>query len=193
MQKLSSAPLPEGPPQIKRDKTSALLLRAPGIHLDMLAAYHESLEAFVFPHANTECGSKLLIKYRRILRTPDAGKVLAITWKESEFVSDEALTDAGLSRVYNEKDLTAHSLAVALAESPQDVGKLNSQIRNIGIAAAAHQLIGRDELHSTKVLLRGTFLLHDFMVNLSEKYITAIANFIPVAPTTLSPTIQDQR
>jgi hypothetical protein len=175
-----STPLPSEPPLIVRAEPTGLFLRVQATLMDMNASYGEQLEATVFPRL-TGCDDRKLIKqYRRILRGSEAHNVLGIIWKESEFISDAALAQFELCRAYQGRPLTCHSLAVDLAETPQEVAKLNSRVRIIGIAAAAHQLVDRKEVSSTKIVLNGTKVLHEFMIELNSKRILAVARFVPL-------------
>jgi hypothetical protein len=160
------------------DRT-AILLRVHAAQMDMVANYYTQLDAiFCLPGAGIGHDAKAIRKYRRALRSPDAQNVLAYLWKESPFVSDQALALAGLSRDYFGRDITASALASEFAESPKEVSKMYSSIRNIAISASAFNLVERNEIWSTKVILKGTKLLHTFMCNVSETNILALAGLV---------------
>jgi hypothetical protein len=154
-----------------------LLLRAHALHLNMIANYIEQLEATIFCQTAVDGDGKVLLKYRRILQSSDAYKVLVVIWKESSFVSERDLSAAGLNRSYCGRDLTAHTLATDLSHTPYEVGKLNSRVRIIGLAAAAYHLVDRDLVHGTRVVLKGTCILHNFMSHLSIKNILQLENW----------------
>lgn len=183
MQELSSAPLPEESRSIRRADRTALVLKVHAVQLDMLANYEHQLLSTVFVRTPTDCDAKLSKKYRRTLLSSDAFKVLSIIWKESSFVTDEALAEAGLTRAYKANELTAHRLAADLTEDTHEVAKFNSRIRTIGMAAASYELTDRALVHSTRVILKGTDILHQFMTDLSAKNILAMARFVPLSPT----------
>jgi hypothetical protein len=159
---------------------TSLLLRAHAIHMDMAASFSNQLEHRIFSQSISGFPPKTLNKYRRTLRDTDAYKILALIWKESEFIPQEALV-GNLQQRYRGRQLTSHGLAVELAESPHDVAKLNSQIRNIGLAAAAYQLVDRKLIHNTRVILKGTILLDQFMSALGAKYISLAESFAPLS------------
>jgi hypothetical protein len=188
---VSSTPLPEQePPPIVRADQTALFLRGQGVFLQMIANYEDHLEEAIFRREQPDGDDrKLLLKYRRVLRSIDSLKTFLIIWKESEFVDDQALAQAGLCRTYQGRDLTAYSLATDFAgNSPKLVAKLNSRIRMIALAAAAHQLVDRAGVHSTKVILKGTPVLHEFMSSLSAKNILAMSSFGPLPTITIAAT-----
>jgi hypothetical protein len=193
MPELSRAPLPDATPTTGRADRIALFLRAHAVHLDMISNYEELLQATIFIRETAGCDAKLLKKYRRALQSADSYKVLTIIWKESRFVPLDRLVEAGLCRNYEEGDLTAHRLAADLTESPHDVAKLNSRIRNIGLAAAAYQLVDRDLVCSTKVIFKGTHLLHEFMSDLSAKNILAMSGLVPLSKSIFSPNSDGER
>lgn len=183
MPDVSSASLSTGPLPIMRPDRTALFLRMHAVQLNMHSNYSEQLEAQIFCQPCGEMDSKLRNKYRKILNSIDAYKVLVNLWKESEFVTDEALAEAGLCREYQGRDVTAHTLAVDLAQTTQQVSKMNSRVRMIGLSAASYNLVDRKLVYSTKALLKGTNLLHAFMSRLSAKNILALSDFAPLAST----------
>jgi hypothetical protein len=189
----TTPPLPlshDRPPEVLADRTS-ISLRAHAIQLDITANYGLLLEQTIFDrtidgvdHKN----DKLYQSYRRTLKTIDAYRILAILWKESEFITDNDLEMAGMRRLYQGRHLTAHGLAVELAEVGREVAALNTRIRMIAVAASAYELVDRDAVNSTTVSLKGTLILHEFMMLLSAKNIQTMAKFegfiAEVTPTT---------
>jgi hypothetical protein len=175
-----SAPFPEEPRRIMRPDRTALLLHVQGVRMDLLAAYGELLETMIFARTTVACDEKLLLKYCRTLKSNEAHNVLSIIWKESTFVTAEALAQAGVGREYQGTDLTAHRLAVDLCERPQDVSKVNSRVRNIAIAAASFHLVDRTLAHSTKTVMSGTRTLHEFMTELNSVNIKTLASLLPI-------------
>lgn len=196
MQEVSSAPFAHERPPIAHFDRTADFLRASAILMDMIANYGEQLEATIFCPSNSCPNAKLFRKHRRTLKSIDAFRVLAVIWKESEFVTEAALVNAGLVRDYQERQLTAYSLAQDFSEAPQQVARLNSRIRTIGIAAAAYQLVDRngvplvdgDGVNGNKVILRGTRRLHKFMSEFNAKNIEVmalLAHLFAVGPNAL--------
>jgi hypothetical protein len=161
-----------------------IFIKAHAVHLDMITNYGDLLQDTIFTLPPVGCdpeNPKLLKHYRRTLNSIDAYKVLAVIWKESPFVDDDVLAKAGLSREYKGRALTSYTLAADFSETPQQVGKLNSRIRDIGLSAAAYQLIDRQYVHNTKAILTGTTILHSFMLHLGEKNSLAMARFVPLS------------
>jgi hypothetical protein len=110
MPELSSTSSPEGFPPLAYAESAVPFLRVQATHMDMIANYEELLDAMIFSQQPLGCDGKLSKKYRRVLATLDSYKVLNIIWKESEFMND-ALACAGLRRMYEQNQLTAHRLA----------------------------------------------------------------------------------
>jgi hypothetical protein len=161
------------------DSTS-LALRLHGAQIQMSANYSALLKSMIFPHPIDGFDRKSLAQFRRLLDDPQALTILALIWQASDSVSQYALAAAGLCQTKTSEHLTSHGLAVKIAGAPEHLAKINSRIRNIGIAASAYGLIERNGVNKTRVDLRGTALLHDFMVALSHLNIPAMLGLVPL-------------
>jgi hypothetical protein len=95
-------------------------------------------------------------------------------------VGKDVLAQLNLTKTYQGKFLTAHHLAADLAETGADVAALNSRIRLIAIAASTFDLVDRECLNSTAVLLKGTALLHHFMTSLATQNLVLLNELTPV-------------
>jgi len=180
---LSPAQISGTAPPVARATPISAFLRSHALHLDMIANYSTLLDGTIFTRSPVGCDAhnpKVLKQHRRLLRSTDAYKTLAVIWKESRFVDSEDLARAGLSREYQGRDLTSYSLATDFSRTPKQVAKLNSRIRGVGLAAAMYGLIDRQLVHSTKVILSGTEILHNFMFELGAKNTLIMAKFVPL-------------
>jgi hypothetical protein len=107
--------------------------------------------------------------YERLLLSETAQLVLMLIWKEDFSYNSDSITKH-LTQNLPPKILTAHSLAVSLAKTPQEVAAINTSVRSIVIAAQSFGLIDRSPVFSRKVSLRGTSVLHEVMLRLSDDY-----------------------
>lgn len=181
MRDLSSALFPvETPPILAVDQTS-INLCVQALQHNMQANFEQHLRELVFCNSREPVGTKLEVKYRRTISTGEAAKILSLLWKESDFVTEAALRASGLGiqKSYSGVALTAHSLAVDLAETPQQVSKLNSSIRSIALSAANYGLVHRNSVNTTKVILRGSKNLHAFMSQVNTKNIAILTELMP--------------
>ena len=145
----------------------ALALRFHFMQMKIGAAYDAYLEKVVFKspvRGQSEKDRKLQHKYQKALKTRDAYSILALVWKESSFVTDEMLTQAGISRAFTQRPLTVYGLACDLTERESDRSKINSRVRTIVVAAEAYHLIDFDRKHATENLLRATDALNELML-----------------------------
>jgi hypothetical protein len=138
-----------------------------GAEENMDLCRQELLEELIF--RKLDMSRQPMSSYRRLLLTSSAHKILKVVWKESSFVSDSELTIMGIARNFSDGEITQHHLAVVLSEEPSDVSALNTKVRNVGIAAYAVGMIDRREQGPKKVLLSGTDLLHEFMLELASR------------------------
>jgi hypothetical protein len=187
---LSPAQISSTAPPVARATPMSTFLRSHAAHLDMIANYGDLLDEAIFTRPPIGCdakNSKFLKQQCRLLRSTDAYKTLAVIWKESRFVDDEDLARAGLSREYQGRDLTSYSLATDFSRTAKQVAKLNSRIRSVGLAASTYGLIDRQLVHSTKVILSGTEVLHSFMSELGAKNSLVMTRFVPLLNSDLQP------
>ena len=104
-------------------------------------------------------------KYTRLLEGSLAHNILTIIWKESDFMAGHP-NSTGMKKT-SLNGITQHGLAVAMAETPGEVGALNSFIRNVSIAAEKFGLLERN-IAPNKVYLVGTSVLHRMMTLVAE-------------------------
>jgi hypothetical protein len=107
---------------------------------------------------------------------PEAYSVLSLIWCASDYVVGHTINGTTVGANIP-TPLSSYALAVKLSEHPSHVAKLNTRIRGIGIAAAAYDLIQRVEVHKTLVVLRGTILLHEFMISIASADMASFARF----------------
>jgi hypothetical protein len=117
-------------------------------------------------------------KYRNILESLSAHYVCAHIWKESDYLPRSAMP-SGMEKSFQGKAITQHGLAVLLSENPKDVSAQNTLVRTVSIAGAYYGLFERNTLSTTKVSIRGTELLHNYMMTLalcSHKIISQLSS-----------------
>jgi hypothetical protein len=133
----------------------------------------ELFERLVFsrPRIETEYDDTPTTSVRNTLLNELAFQVLAIIWKESEYVSETDLP-VGIGKDFPNGRISQLGLARQLASSvfshdPDlrllNLGRLNSAIRNIAIAGYIYGLLGRRQLDRTHVEIFGTSLLDELM------------------------------
>jgi hypothetical protein len=139
----------------------------------MEANYLELLEEYVFTQPNVDrTTKKMAAQNERLLKSLSANRVLLILWKESSYIAASDLDELKKGRSFD-GEITVHALAVALAESPADVAALNSRIRSIALAGEAFGLVEKQTISATRVFIRGTALLNEFMVQLGQANLRA--------------------
>ena len=134
--------------------------------------YNAYMVEHVRPHAMRHIGDegRLRCEFDRLC-TFAGFCVLALTWKESDFITEENLTCPGLERVRKDKKITRHALGRALkalsrrsvpAEPAEKYARRAQRIVEAGITFG---LIEPQE-EGTKSLkpLRGTAKLHELMM-----------------------------
>jgi hypothetical protein len=164
-------PATQLPPRTLQRKPAhdiAMALRTQVTYQLMGHNYRTLMREMIFSQKIPNISEKTLRKYQRTLEDVEAHDTLAIIWKETCDIPDQAISDADLTRSYQDCTITAHRLAVDTAESTDELAAANSRLRNIGLAASSYRLVDRVGLRLTKVSLRGTPLLHEFMCTLGE-------------------------
>jgi hypothetical protein len=141
-------------------------------------------EQFVFStKAGDITSSKQYQAYRHHLLSERAVEILTIIWKESPYVSDQELASVRMSRLFPDSGMTERGLAIALADTPQDVSAANVSVRNLLVAGEAYGLVKRTETSPRRFLIEGTEFLHEFMIQLGEETVRTIQrNFEPRMP-----------
>ena len=169
-------------PQCSKAKPSHTVraLKTLNAAFQMSKARQKLLHQMIFARVTApQAGWKDYVAYRRLLESDDALFILAEIWKES--IPQEELCEAGLSRSFPDAPMTQHGLAVALAELPREVSAMNSQVRNLSIAAEAYGLVIRQTVTPTKVVVAATGLLHSFMLKLDHMYGRILGDLPPFA------------
>ena len=159
------------------DPAALAALTALGLESEMEDYRLELLDRLVFsfvPHQKQPNSS-----YRRLLITPEAHGILKVVWKESSHITEEELATLGMAKIMNDGCITQHGLAVKLTDKPSEVSALNTQVRNVSIAAETFRLVERKQHSSTRVHLFGTILLHEFMTELGLHYMHLVNSLIP--------------
>ncbi len=103
---------------------------------------------------------KLLLKH-------DAYSICAIIWKESEFVPKAALAKVGIKRWSDEstRQISERGIAQLLSCNDQSLLKgWTARVSRTTIAARNYGLVTRESISKTELSIRGTALLHEFMV-----------------------------
>ena len=73
--------------------------------------------------------------------------------------------------------ITAHNLAAVFSEEPGDVGKMNSKIRSIGLAANYFGFLERKKQRGKAVELKATDLLNSLMARTADKHVADLVQF----------------
>jgi hypothetical protein len=173
-----STPLFEGLPQPRRSTAVVVALKAHATFMDMKANIETTLDEVTENFLEKKAANrKLFMKHRRMLLLSGGYDVLSFIWKESRFVSEDEIDAAGILRKYGGRIITAHNLAAAFSEEPDDVGKMNSKIRSIGLAANYFGLLERKKQRGKAVELRATDLLDSLMARIADKHVADLVRF----------------
>lgn len=154
----------KAPPVLQADHVE--VLSALENHRQLITAvstYNEMLNRHVFPHILPGHDRKQQLSYKKLLEQFDTYEILFLIWKESSFVSEEALIQAAMGKSYTQNEMSVHRIGVDVSDCSQDVSKNVSWIRSIVIAAEAFNLVKRIEISKTKVSISATSVLHNFM------------------------------
>jgi len=128
------------------------------------AMYEDFLRQQVFPHPRSDLSKKDILRHQNVLKSEDALAVLLLVWKESHFVSEEALKRLNIQRTFDHEPVTAYGLAKRLATSVHDFGKDVPRVRSIVLSAEAFGLLDRDRSRSRGGALHATERLNQFIV-----------------------------
>jgi hypothetical protein len=175
--------MPETPPIGNEDSEpsgrpipgAARTLRTVALPTIMEKARIKLLEELVFSRVQViKDVRKDYLTHQNLLRTGKSHTVCTIIWNFTSCQHEESPFIKNNSAIAG--SVTQHGLAVALSESPSDVAKLNTLIRDVGLAGEAYGLIERIPLNPTRVYLKGTQLLDVFMNSLADSYCSIIQN-----------------
>jgi hypothetical protein len=112
--------------------------------------------------------AKDLLKYQRLLLDNETYSELLVIWRESPHVLDDHLAQANHERHFSGEVMTAYGLAKRLAESTQDLARVNSRIQSIATAAEAYGLVERGNPNVKNRPLVATKRLNEFVLRLSS-------------------------
>ena len=153
---------------------SALALCIHKIHQAMSSEYSKLLNETVFVENPSGIDRKEELRFRKELDDNVSRIILTIIWKESDYISSEDLKRVGMKKFFTKNNLTAHGLATEICKSAKDLGKTVNKIREVSIAGSAFNLVDRNALRKTKVELRGTRALNEFMIRLAHDSIKSV-------------------
>jgi hypothetical protein len=133
--------------------------------------YNLCLGQDVRPHPVQHLGDagELKCQFRRLCKI-EGFYVLALVWKESQFVTDQDLARAGLHRLPGSKPVTRHALGRALKISAGETASCDSddkyarRAQRIVDAGVTFGLIEPQEVRDNFKPLRATEKLHQLMV-----------------------------
>lgn len=123
--------------------------------------------------------NKMHLSYSRLVTSALARIVMEIVWKNSKFVSAEALKLAGFQRPLEHQELTKHSICKLVVEGMGDVGfdKINAiqiSIHRIATALEYFGLIEYKEIRTNYRALEGTENLHKLMRHVNIRLASGI-------------------
>ena len=125
-----------------KDTSPVTALKLSAFRQAMSSNYREILESTIF--RETIIKGKEGLRLRKVLCNEEANTVLDLVWKESLYVSDENISDAGYDGKTFAGDMTCHSLGVLFAEDKTKVAAAVARVRNIVLAGCDYGLISRE-------------------------------------------------
>jgi hypothetical protein len=155
-------------------------LRIQGLVVSLGAVYSDLLHSTIFQRPLPNYDQKDLNTYRKCLDDDEAYRMLLVFWRESPFVTDEVLNRVNLGRQFANGPLTAWGLAQELTSKVTEVGRMNSRVRAIVMAAEAFGLVERNQHRRTSKPIQATLVLHELMIALSENQYRLITELIPL-------------
>ncbi len=156
----------------REDIDAALALNAANLSFKLIEQYQIHLNELVFsvPRDTIELDNKDYQKASTKLRSEFSRQALTLLWKESKFVSNEALTKCGFEKIFKEGDINKNSLATAYCRAAGivDLDKHNAiktDIQRLSWAAEAFGLISQSNSEGQSKPLEGTQLLNKLMIS----------------------------
>ncbi len=153
-----------------QSQETALALASSDVLFRMIRPYLFLLDTDIFPHPISKISEdrKTIKAAKSKLASLAALEALTVVWKESQFVDDDALLIAGMTRSFIEIPLTKHSLSKACCDNagvtdPAKVHSAQSDINRIFKAAELFGLIARKDKIGNRVPIEGTELLNKLM------------------------------
>lgn len=173
-------------------KTVAALVGHELTH-SLLGNYEKLLRRKIFPHPVINLDKKAQTAAQNKLCQPYSYSVLTILWKESACVSDAERLRAGHARLFPGGDISQFGLAtkVLLQIRPESYDqndvlrlahKTNGNVNKVAKAAAAFGLVERHRVHSKRLSISATRVLHDFMLEMHEVNMQLFKRSAPPAP-----------
>lgn len=148
-----------------------------GVHQHLDANYEERMTEFVEAEWPDEADLKSKYAARRLLKQPIARNLLSIVWKESCFVPECDLIEAGgKSKVFSDGQINCRRLALALTDDKEDIDANEAQFRRILKAASKLNLVEHVPCTGKKRPVTGTKTLDEFMRDLARSHEPAILN-----------------
>lgn len=170
--------------QVRDTAEKALWVATGDLYHTSRQVYLESLEQALFAHppsalvnhridmlSQKPSRASNLQTVQKLLKTPIAQEIAFIFWKESEWLSAEAVSRAGLEKAFGSvRVLNKNSLASFISDASQsstsdDAKGMNRTVSRVYDAMHVYDLAEVDPLLSNKrvIALRGTEKLHNFM------------------------------
>jgi hypothetical protein len=168
---MPDSPTPDPPKSLppKLASTRGLLaLRSHRISIGLPALYEAQLRESIFPRLADD-KRKPNSAFRKVLSNFGTFHILQLIWKESSFLEDAEIEACGLVRLFGGEPLTCHGLARLMAVGSEDrVEAINKRLSKIVRASVAYELIEEERVAPTKIFIKATSLLDNFMHQLSE-------------------------
>ena len=131
-------------------------------------SYTEVMQTIVLAnipsHVVKVWGDELGKKHQQQMCSPEFQRLLAIVWKESDFVSPGDLKAAGLERNFEPGTLNAHGLGCLIATGKSTLNAATQRVAAFVAMAVRYGLIDQIRSTSKPIELRGTELLHEVML-----------------------------
>jgi hypothetical protein len=145
-----------------------LALKCHRATIGLPACYVRLLKTMIFPRLTLD-DRKAIKSVQKALSSYDTYPILQLIWKESAFVTEGELKNQKLRRFFAEESLTCHGLATVLAGTVDRIPAMNKRLAAIIRAALIYGLVEEKQISRTKILIRATDLLNDFMLTLSDE------------------------
>ncbi len=141
----------------------AAALKSAAAGFALAAAYQDELTQSVF-RLRASDPQKLRLARQNVLADLNTFPVLQFVWKESLFVSADALTAAGIQRLTHGGPLTVQTLTTLLHTGASNISAALRRVDAILRAGKAYGLIETRAIDSKMIEIAGTAVLHAFML-----------------------------
>lgn len=102
---------------------------------------------------------------KKRLKDDQSIAVFTIIWKNSDYISDDDLMNAGMTR--NDVDLNVNRISVMLEKDTAKLDSTRAFVAKVIRSAKEAGLVEEEKINSTRHVIKGTKLLHDFMCKLA--------------------------